>query len=92
MVTFATIGYGDVAAKTIIGRIIAIVCIITGLTFSALITARLADFLNLDAQQVLMCGVFGLCVVGAWFLFQALALGLVGVPLDFVYFAMPCDC
>ena len=64
MVTFATIGYGDVAAKTIIGRIIAIVCIITGLTFSALITARLADFLNLDAQQVLLWCCVVLC--GVW--------------------------
>ena len=77
MVTFATIGYGDVAAKTIIGRIIAIVCIITGLTFSALITARLADFLNLDAQQVLLWCCVVLC--GVWFVIEALVLELMGL-------------
>jgi hypothetical protein len=51
LVTFATIGYGDLAPKTIVGRIIGVVAVLTGLSFSALITARLADFLNLDAQQ-----------------------------------------
>jgi hypothetical protein len=51
MVTFATIGYGDLAPKTIIGRIIGVGAVLTGLSFSALITARLTDFLNLDAQQ-----------------------------------------
>ena len=50
-VTFATIGYGDLAPKTIIGRIIGMVGVMVGLSFSALITARLTDFLNLDAQQ-----------------------------------------
>jgi hypothetical protein len=51
MVTFATIGYGDVAPQTIVGRVIAILAVLTGLSFSALITARLADFLTLNAQQ-----------------------------------------
>lgn len=51
MVTFATIGYGDLAPKTIVGRIIGVAAVLTGLSFSALITARLTDFLNLDAQQ-----------------------------------------
>jgi hypothetical protein len=51
LVTFATIGYGDLAPKTIVGRIIGVVAVLTGLSFSALITARLTDFLNLDAQQ-----------------------------------------
>jgi hypothetical protein len=51
LVTFATIGYGDIAPKTIVGRVIAIFAVLTGLSFSALITARLADFLTLNAQQ-----------------------------------------
>jgi hypothetical protein len=51
LVTFATIGYGDLAPKTIVGRTIGVVAVLTGLSFSALITARLTDFLNLDAQQ-----------------------------------------
>jgi hypothetical protein len=51
MITFATIGYGDIFPRTIVGRVIAIIAVLTGLSFSALITARLADFLTLNAQQ-----------------------------------------
>lgn len=53
MATVATVGYGDVTAHTTLGRVIAIVLMVMGIGFVALLTAAIAQrLLRVDAERI----------------------------------------
>ncbi len=51
VVTVTTVGYGDITPATTLGRIVAGVVMIVGITFVSLLTAHIASHLTLENQE-----------------------------------------
>ena len=60
VVTFTTVGYGDIAPKTGAGRFLAILWMLFGITLCSLLTGRLADGFAANRNAARMTGIEGL--------------------------------
>jgi voltage-gated potassium channel Kch len=49
--TVTTVGYGDIVPKTHIGRAVAVVVMVVGITFMSLLTANIASYLSRRNQE-----------------------------------------
>lgn len=49
--TMTTVGYGDIVPKSDFGRIVAVVVMVVGITFTSLFTAQVAAYLNREQSE-----------------------------------------